>query len=156
MANNSPSEDINLFLKYQAVIAVSCAYLILMILFQIFQSFSKWNLYLKQKKKHKGERQLSFQEAHYGEEGRLDKMRLTADRSVGNTLEWSWMFMAPLWMHAIFISVPDAAYYGWTYVIVRAGYPLLFYKKFVWAVTFLNYLSLFMLMSPLVYKILSG
>ena len=144
-----------LFERFSPVIAVSLAYITLMGVFQYLQSFSKWSLYLKQSRRPKEER-MSLKQAHYGEEGRLDNIRLMADRSVGNTLEWSWMFMTPLWLHAFFISVPNAAFWGWTYVVVRAFYPLFFLKGFVWGVTVLNYLSLYMLTSPLALRVVFG
>ena len=140
--------------EYRGVLGVTLAYIGLHVAFQMLQSYSKWSLLLAQKKKMKdGEKPLSFKEAHYGESSRLQPIRLMADRSVGNILEWSWVFMAPLWLHAIFISEPNATKWGWTYVVMRAFYPLAFYKKIPWGVTVANYGSLTMLIYPLVWEV---
>ena len=138
--------------EYKGVIGVTLAYVGLHVAFQMLQSYSKWSLLIEQKKKAKknGDKPLSFKEAHYGEEGRMHPLRLMADRSVGNILEWSWVFMCPLWLHAVFISEADAAWWGWTYVGARSFYPLGFAMKFPWGVTVCNYTSIAMLMMPLV------
>lgn len=147
--------------EYKGVIRVTLAYVGLHVAFQMLQSYSKWTLLIEQKKKAKkngdkplsfknGDKPLSFKEAHYGEEGRMHPLRLMADRSAGNILEWSWVFMCPLWLHAVFISEADAAWWGWTYVAMRAFYPLGFAMKCPWGVTVCNYTSIAMLMMPLV------
>ncbi len=134
--------------EYKDVIMVSFAWVGLLVIFQIIQSAAKWYVY--QNAKSKAGKKMSVKEAHYGDEARMHPYRLAADRSVGNLLEWSWVFILSLWFHAVFISTADAAWWGWTYVGVRALYPFAFTKKFVYLVTAPNYISLYMLCYPVV------
>lgn len=141
---------------YSGVICVSLAWMCLLAVFQMGQSASKWYVYMNSKKKGSGHetKKMSVKEAHYGEESRMHPYRLTADRSVGNLLEWAWIFMMSLWLHAIFLDAEWAATLGWSYVAIRAFYPISFYKKMVYAVTALNYISLYLLIAPVAREVI--
>ena len=86
----------NSVIKYKGVLAVTCMWIIICVTFQTMQAAAKWYVYLNQKRSNDGKR-MSVKEAHYGEEGRMHPYRLTADRSVGNLLDWAWVFMPALW-----------------------------------------------------------
>ena len=133
---------------FKGVLAVTICWMALLVMFQMGQSAAKWYVYLNQKRK--DGRRMNIKDAHYGEEGRLHPYRLTADRSVGNMLDWAWVFMPALWIHAVFLDAEWAATLGWSYVVPRAFYPLAFYKKAPYAVTAINYVSIYLLFAPIV------
>lgn len=132
---------------YKGVLAVTMVWIGICVTFQVMQSAAKWYVYMNQKRSGDGKR-MSLKDAHYGEEGRMHPYRLTADRSVGNLLEWAWVFLPTLWIHAIFIDTEQAAILGWSYVVLRAFYPIAFYKKMPYAVTGFNYVSIYLLLAP--------
>ena len=138
----------NSVIKYKGVLAVTCMWIIICVTFQTMQAAAKWYVYLNQKRSNDGKR-MSVKEAHYGEEGRMHPYRLTADRSVGNLLDWAWVFMPALWIHAIFLDAEWAATLGWSYVVPRALYPIAFHKKIPYAITGINYVSLYLLFAPI-------
>jgi len=67
----------------------------------------------------------SFGEVKYG--GKGTKLNLSMNRTVGNFIEQSIVFLAALWMHAIFVDVQTAVKVGWTWIAIRSIYPLVFY-----------------------------
>ena len=48
------------------------------------------------------------------------------DRTVGNLLEQTPPFLLALWVHALLVSMHDAARLGWVWLLLRASYPLAF------------------------------
>ncbi len=56
----------------------------------------------------------------------------------------------PRLIHAVFLDAEWAATLGWSYVVPRAFYPLAFYKKAPYAVTAINYVSIYLLFAPIV------
>lgn len=94
-------------------------------------------------------------------EGHKEAAKRIGDRSVGNTLEQAWPFMAAMWLHALFVNYQQAQLLGWIYVGFRALYVFFygFYGTFStlceittqWNYNIVTYLSF-----AVVYKCLDG
>merc|ERR1711939_250815 len=56
----------------------------------------------------------------------FDQGKNIADRSVINTLEQAWPFLAGMWLHAIFVNPSQAALLGWLYILFRAPYVIFY------------------------------
>ena len=91
------------------------------------------------------------QQVKYGEAGR-EFGTLVADRTVGNMMEQSFLFLVNLVLHASLVNVSSAVSYGWIWLLSRTYYPYAFSKgaPAVFLSTFPGYFALLGLLYPLV------
>jgi len=52
------------------------------------------------------------------------RLKLLAERTVGNTMEQAFPFLISFWLCAVFHNVDEAAFLGWCYLASRAIYPI--------------------------------
>ena len=97
----------------------------------------------------------SFNAVKYGEAGRKYGT-LVADRTVGNMMEQSVVFLVILTLHACLVDVSSAVHYGWIWLVSRAYYPYAFYKRapILFLSTFPGYYAILCLMFPLVQMVI--
>ena len=97
----------------------------------------------------------SFNAVKYGEAGRKYGT-LVADRTVGNMMEQSFVFLVILTLHACLVDVSSAVHYGWIWLVSRAYYPDAFYKRapILFLSTFPGYYALLCLIFPLVQMVI--
>ena len=69
---------------------------------------------------------IPFAQVKYGREFSSAGLVFTMDRSVGNLLEQSLPFLLALWLNAFIVSPVDAAGLGWSWLFLRALYPIAF------------------------------
>jgi hypothetical protein len=93
---------------------------------------------------------------YYGQDAEM----LAADRVVINTQEQMIPFLVSLWLHTIYFSAFSATILGFTYVALRAIYPVLMGKKLsninpkkVYFVTFPCYGIIFYMFGTVVYSL---
>ena len=101
-------------------------YLGLYICFIVFQSFSKFYL-LSQKQqeaKAKGGARVSLRALKYYNS--KDMLALTGDRTVGNYLEFSIVFLPCMWLHALFVDPSQSLLLCTMYAACRLPYPFIY------------------------------
>jgi MAPEG family len=115
-----------------------------------FQSYSKFYLYFQQKKQQPHAKVSLRAIKYYNSQ---DIWALTGDRTVGNFLEQSIVFLPLLWLHAIFIDPTQS----WTicilYTITRCYYPVAFYTQTMYWSTIPGYIILIYLFQQLIYQL---
>ena len=133
-----------------AATEVTLAWCALFVVFLAFQALSKWFLVL-QPRKEADSRSLGRRLASVKYNGKGGKLGLTGDRTVGNMMEQSLLFLPLLWLHALLVNGETAAFWGWAWLASRAPYPALFFKGVPWLFisTFGGYACLVGLMLPL-------
>ena len=99
---------------YTGIIWITLAYILLYYVFML--NILRVKLRLMKRCKEQGERFERYTK-HYPE-------LLAADRIQLNTLEHMPPFLVLLWLQAIVVSPQSASVLGWSYVILRALYPL--------------------------------
>ena len=114
----------DLAIKFADTIYITFAYVLMYYGFIIGQVVCTYLSYFKAKRNAKGGEKISMIQTKYETK---DILKLTGDRAVGNTLEQMVPFLSGLWVCAVFVSVQEASWWGWMYVITRAVYPFLFY-----------------------------
>lgn len=116
----------------QGVVKVTVAFTGLYFCFLLFQSFSKFYAFGKKKAeaKKRGEKAPSLKSIKYG--GKGGRLGLTGDRTVGNTMEQSLVFLPLLWLAALNGNSAMAEYYGWMWLAFRFIYPFVFYMGIPW------------------------
>lgn len=128
---------------------VTFVYLMMYYVFVFGQSLSKRYIFKKLKSSSdESAAKLTLQDVKYRS---TDKIALTGDRTVGNTLEQAIPFLTSLWLHAVFVDPSSAAKYGWYYIAFRAIYPVVFYygTPYLYLSTFTGYGIIIMLLKPL-------
>ena len=95
------------------------------------------------------------QQVKYGEAGR-EFGTLVADRTVGNMMEQSFLFLVNLVLHASLVNVSSAVSYGWIWLLSRTYYPYAFYKgaPILFLSTFPGYCALLGLFYPVLQMIM--
>jgi MAPEG family len=119
-----------------------------------FQSYSKFYLYFRQKKQAKRDDnapKVSFKEVKYY--NAKDTMALVGDRTVGNFLEQSILFLPLLWMHALFIDPTQSFTLCLWYTISRSYYPFAFVTKTMYLSTIPGYIIVLYLMYQLIFQL---
>lgn len=94
-----------------------------------FQSFSKFFIFFHKKKEAKskeGNEKISFRKIKYYNS--IDVLALVGDRTVGNFLEFSIIFLPLMWIHALFVDPTKSFKICLFYTITRAFYPILYQK----------------------------
>lgn len=81
-----------------------------------------------------------------------DLIALNGDRTVGNFLEQSIVFLPLLWIHALFIDPNQSFMICCMYTTIRAFYPFVFYTKYMFLITIPGYAIIIYL----AYNILTG
>lgn len=97
------------------------------VVFMQFQSYSKFYLVLLKKKEAKekeGSGNVSFREIKYYNS--KDLLALTGDRTVGNFLEFSIVFLPLMWLHALFVNPDQSFTICALYTFFRSYYPVAF------------------------------
>jgi hypothetical protein len=150
-AVSSPSGAIasNLSIKSAApVLRVTLGFIMLYFSFLMIQSWSKFYAFHSLKKQGSSGKGPSFNQVKYGNEG--NKLTLTGDRSVGNLMEQTPLFLLSLWLHAAFVDPSGAAFWGWLWIVSRSIYPFAFYSgpPYLFASTIPGYLCLSGLVIP--------
>ena len=137
----------------QAAAQVTLAWCALYSGFLAFQALSKWFLVLRPNELRDGAVSQSLgrrlASVKYGKKG--GRLGLTGDRTVGNMMEQSLLFLPLLWLHALLVGGETASFWGWAWLATRAPYPVLFYKGVPWLFisTLGGYACLVALMLPL-------
>ena len=137
MTSSSPLTD---FRAFEGPIKVTLAYMAMYYGFIIGQVVVTYYLFFAAKKDK--DKKVKIVDIRYNN---TDPLKLTVDRSVGNTLEQMVPFLAGLWICAVFVSPSEAERLGWIYVISRSFYPFLFYLGGNWRLgaTLPNYYAVF-------------
>jgi hypothetical protein len=110
--------------KYADTIYISFSYILLYYAFLIGQVVCTYFVHFQAKRDSKGGEKINMIQTKYESRNRL---KLAGDRAVGNTLEQMIPFLGGLWTCSVFVSVEEASWWGWMYVITRSVYPFLFY-----------------------------
>lgn len=152
MSNSSTSSSFAPI--YKEPILVTVAYFALYYLFLFSQAAISLLRYLYATKTG-NEKEVSLRRLKYGS-AENDKLLLTLNRSVGNTLEQMVPFLASLWLHALTLSPRRAAVIGAIYTFLRSFYPFAFYRGYfsLILVTLPNYICIFYLIAPVVWMCL--
>jgi uncharacterized MAPEG superfamily protein len=133
------------------VLRVTIGWAALYFSFLFYQSWSKFYALavLKKEAKGSGGKAPSFAEVKYGSAGRK-YFTLNADRTVGNMMEQSFVFLAALWTHAVFVDVGSAAQLGWAWLLSRSIYPAAFAGGIPWLFisTVPGYIFIILLFNP--------
>jgi MAPEG family len=120
-----------------------------------FQSYSKFYLYFRQSKNAKRDDKtppkVSFREVKYYNS--KDIMALVGDRTVGNFLEQSILFLPLLWLHALFVDPTHSFTICLWYTITRSYYPMAFLSKAMYLSTIPGYIIVLYLMYQLLSKL---
>jgi len=106
---------------YLAAARVTFAALLVHVLNVVVQSVVKIHLMRKVKERKRLDPNYRF-DRYKGDEPLL----VTADRVVGNFLEWLPVFLSVLWLYAFHVG--DPSWYGWVYVLARVLYPVVAFK----------------------------
>lgn len=132
--------------SYNECIKVSIAFVVLSYGFLSFQSFAKFYLYFKLKEK---DPKVSLRKIKYNN---TDPIAIVSDRTAGNLIEQSVLFMSSLWLCAVFYSADYAGKVGWIWLISRSYYPFVFNYGIPWLLlsTVPGYICIVMLLQPLV------
>ena len=110
--------------EYEDILKAFVAYIVLYYLFLYQQSLTTFYNYFRMKHNKKRDENISFGKIKYFS---TDKLTLTAQRTVGNTLEQSVPFLTGLFLHTVFVSSNSASNLCWLYIVTRAPYPFTFY-----------------------------
>jgi hypothetical protein len=130
------------------------------IFFIQFQSYSKFYLYYYKYKKHQGDNNTkdklnhsttSFRNVKYY--NTTDLIALNGDRTVGNFIEQSILFIPLIWIHAIFINRNESFIICCIYTFFRSFYPFVFYTKYMFASTIPCYIVLCYLFYQIIFKL---
>ena len=124
---------------------VSITFMVMLYLFLFAQALTKFYLYHFTKAAYtKDEKKLPYNKFKYESDTRL---KITLDRTPGNTLEQAIPFLMGLWLSALYVSPETATRFGWLYICSRAIYPVCFYYGVPWLLvsTVPGYLFIFML-----------
>jgi hypothetical protein len=105
-------------------------------LYMSFLSYQAWSKFyalsaLKKEVKAADGKAPSLMDVKYGSAGNKH-FALNADRTAGNMLEQSPIFLAALWTHAAFVDVGSAAQLGWMWLLARTIYPVAFSGGLPW------------------------
>ena len=131
----------------ESVIGVTVAFLFLYYVFLVGQACTKFYLFLAAKMK---DPKASFAKIKYGS---IDSLARLADRTAGNMLEQSVLFLTSLWLCALFESPSYAARLGWLWLLFRCAYPLLFLKGILITLsTIPGYILITMMIFPVARK----
>ena len=109
---------------YKDLLQSFVAYIVLYYLFLYLQSLAAFYVFFQKRRDEKSDEKISFAKIKYYSS---DKLSLTTQRSVGNTLEQSVPFLTGLLLHTLFVSPSSASKLCWWYVATRAPYPIAFY-----------------------------
>jgi len=109
--------------ELRPVLKVTLAYVGLWYVFLYMQA---GQALLLANRKDKDGKVMKLAQLKYGSALEKGKSMVRFDRTVGNTLEQMMPFLVGLWLHALFVSVEDAAFWGWLYLLSRSLYPWLF------------------------------
>ena len=71
-----------------------------------------------------GRKPLEFADVKYGRDRSSGGLIFTMDRTVGNMLEQTPPFLVSIWLHALTVSPTTSAYCGWSWLLLRALYPV--------------------------------
>jgi hypothetical protein len=103
-------------------------YIGLFIIFIQFQAFSKFYLLAQKKQEQKKtdstKEKISFRTVKYYNS--VDALALNGDRTVGNFVEFAFVFLSLLWLHAIFVNPSESFTLALLYTIFRGYYPVVF------------------------------
>jgi hypothetical protein len=126
MASSFPSPE-----ELKGAVQGTLLYLTLYLgIFIQFQSYSKFYLVAQKKREARGKEgneKVSFREIKYYNS--RDVLALTGDRTVGNFLEYSILFLPCLWMHALFVDPTQSFRICALYVFFRSYYPIVYQMK---------------------------
>lgn len=141
---NMPAVEIE---GLESVVGVTVAFLALYFVFLVGQAFIKFYLFFAAKAK---DPKASFGKIKYAS---TDPLARLADRTAGNMLEQSIIFLTSLWLCALFESPSYAARLGRLWLLFRCAYPFLFLKG-VWIQlsTIPGYILISMLIAPVAWK----
>ncbi len=115
------------------VLRVTFGWALLYFSFLFYQSWSMFYAHgvLKSEFKAADGKPPSFGEVKYGSAGNKH-FALNGNRTVGNMMEQSPIFLAALWTHAAFVDVGSAAQLGWAWLLARSIYPAAFAGGLPW------------------------
>ena len=127
-----------------SVAKVTMGWWVMLVSFLAFQAASKWIVAFELQKKKGTKRKRSdsvndsggsslikaLVRAKYRGEG--GKLGLTGDRTVGNLMEQSLLFLPALWLHAVLVTPEGAVFWGWRWLAARSIYPVAFYCGIPW------------------------
>lgn len=104
-------------------------YISLYMVFIQFQAYSKFYIFHQKKKeviaKDDGMKtKVSFRAVKYYNS--KDMLALNGDRTVGNFVEFAFVFLSLLWIHAIFVNPNESFTIAVLYTFFRSLYPILF------------------------------
>ena len=132
---------------FESVVGVTVAFLALYYVFLVGQACTKFYLYSSAKTK---DPKASFGKIKYAS---TDPLARLADRTAGNMLEQSVLFLTSLWLCALFESPSYAARLGWLWLLFRCAYPFLFLKGVLITLsTIPGYILITMLIAPVAWK----
>jgi hypothetical protein len=136
--------------RYAPAISATILWSILSFCFLIHESVSTFSqkAILTADAKKKQVKPPSMASIKYGTAG--GTVILNAKRTVGNLMEQTPIFLVGVWLHAVFVNPLSAAQIAWTWLAVRAFYPLVWgILPWMFAVTLPNYCSIIALYWPL-------
>ena len=127
------AENCTLAMRCSPVLRVTIGWAALYVLCLSYQAWSKFYALsaLKKEVKAADGTAPSYIEVKYGLAG-SKHFALNADRTAGNMMEQSPIFLAALWTHAAFVDVGSAAQLGWMWLLARTIYPVAFSGGLPW------------------------